>query len=213
MKFNIGDKVKVRSWESMEKEFGLDNIGDIGVNTTMDFVKVMKKFCGKELTIKKLNNNFNSYNVKENLWCWSDGMFEERKLLMDSVTPAYRKGTFMWAVQQMREGKKVRRKSIHDFNIFIQEDTPHIKERWPIVKEINKEVSVFVICSEDIEATDWELFYENSFEGKYFIFEVTTNGFINQRQKETSAWIAHRLDEKDIHAFKEAIKRAEEIEK
>lgn len=32
MNFKVGDKVRIRSWEDMEKEFGVDSDGDIKCN-------------------------------------------------------------------------------------------------------------------------------------------------------------------------------------
>ena len=29
MKYKVGDVVRIREWDDMEKEFGLDDIGDI----------------------------------------------------------------------------------------------------------------------------------------------------------------------------------------
>lgn len=49
MKFKAGDKVRVRSWESMEKEFGLNWRGEINCPTPV--VKGMKDYCGTIQTI------------------------------------------------------------------------------------------------------------------------------------------------------------------
>ena len=74
MKFKVGDKVKVRSWGSMEAEFGLDyNAID---NPGYCFVKSMKKYCGKYVTISGCHRNY--YNIKEDdeQYSWTDTMFE-----------------------------------------------------------------------------------------------------------------------------------------
>lgn len=73
-KFKVGDKVTVRSWESMERQYGLDYIGSIAV--TCSFVKEMKKYCGRTVTISRVNTI--SYNIKEDngRYNWSEGMFE-----------------------------------------------------------------------------------------------------------------------------------------
>ena len=74
MKFKVGDKVKVRSWESMEAEFGL-NYGEID-NPDYHFVKSMKKYCGKYVTISGCHRNY--YNIKEDneRYSWTNTMFE-----------------------------------------------------------------------------------------------------------------------------------------
>lgn len=40
----IGDIVRVRSWEDMESEFGVDDRGTI--QTTIPFISLMKEYCG-----------------------------------------------------------------------------------------------------------------------------------------------------------------------
>lgn len=53
-KFKVGDKVKIKSWETMKKEFGLDYGNDIRTNPC--FVKGMKHLCGRIATITRFNS-------------------------------------------------------------------------------------------------------------------------------------------------------------
>lgn len=69
MKYKVGDKVRVRQWEDMEKEFGLDSAGDI--KTHHPFVSPMRKYCGKEFIIKEVYNN--SYRLEGcGVWNFTD---------------------------------------------------------------------------------------------------------------------------------------------
>lgn len=72
MKFKIWDKVRVRTWEDMEKEFWLDDNWNIQCNRI--FIKPMKKYCWKELEITNLWPT--SYIVKSSLRSFSDDMLE-----------------------------------------------------------------------------------------------------------------------------------------
>lgn len=45
MKYKVGDKVKIKTWEQMESEFGLDDFGAIDCGAEF-FVPSMKDFCG-----------------------------------------------------------------------------------------------------------------------------------------------------------------------
>ena len=74
MKFKVGDKVKVRSWESMAAEFGLD--GEDIDNPDYCFVRDMKQYCGKCVTISRCHNDY--YDIEEDgrQWSWDDTMFE-----------------------------------------------------------------------------------------------------------------------------------------
>lgn len=55
MKFKVGDKVKIKSWEEMEEEFGLDHAENINCN--FGFTKAMKKYCGTVATIRKIDSD------------------------------------------------------------------------------------------------------------------------------------------------------------
>ena len=73
-KFKIGDKVRVREWDDMAKEFGLSRYGNIKTPGSCYFDRCMREWCGKTLTIKTVSAS--GYNVKETGWCWTDYMFE-----------------------------------------------------------------------------------------------------------------------------------------
>lgn len=47
--YNIGDKLQIRSWEDMEKEFGATYDGDI--DCLLLFCGTMKYMCGKPFTV------------------------------------------------------------------------------------------------------------------------------------------------------------------
>lgn len=65
LEIKVGDKVKIRTWESMEKEFGLDINGYIKIRPC--FVTSMRKYCGKTVTVSKINDN-GSFTVEEDDW-------------------------------------------------------------------------------------------------------------------------------------------------
>ena len=79
MKYKIGDKVKIRSWESMKKEFGTDSRGDI-ILPNIYFTRGMKEYCGKEVTIEKCFydevKEERYYIVDGRPWTFSNEMFE-----------------------------------------------------------------------------------------------------------------------------------------
>ena len=81
MKYQIGDKVKVRKWSDMALEFGVDDDGDIKM--PVYFIKDMEQFCGKIVTIKSRNVSLDEeeyYDIMEDIeqaFCFSDDMFED----------------------------------------------------------------------------------------------------------------------------------------
>jgi hypothetical protein len=76
MKYKIGDKVRVRSWKDMEKEFGIDEFtGSILVPHS--FTHTMKKYCGKIMTIKNVFYDFYLLKESDEPWCFSEAMLED----------------------------------------------------------------------------------------------------------------------------------------
>ena len=77
MKYKIGDKVRIRQWDDMVEEFGVDG-GDILVGGCC-FVEEMKQYCGKVFEIYDVWSF--CYNLKtedEELdWNFTEGMFED----------------------------------------------------------------------------------------------------------------------------------------
>ena len=62
-----GDKVLVRSWESMEEEFGTDGDGDI--DSTPCFTTRMKEYCGKTMIVSDVRIGFVCLEGADN-WCF-----------------------------------------------------------------------------------------------------------------------------------------------
>lgn len=93
-KYKVGDKVKIRSWESMAKEFGVDLSGDIKCKNF--FTRHMRKYCGKTFTIKeayKKHDDVDCYRFDDiDCFVFSNDMFEnktvQQKILImtDGVT-------------------------------------------------------------------------------------------------------------------------------
>lgn len=90
MKYKVGDKVKVREWDDMEVDFGVDKNGYINT-PVFRFTKFMKNYCGKIATIVNVVSNDpgcddNYYNIKtdsldsidlySDQFCFTDKMLE-----------------------------------------------------------------------------------------------------------------------------------------
>ena len=77
--FRVGDRVRIRSWESMEKEFGTDCSGNI--LTHFHFIDHMKPLCGRTATIssikgKEVNLRGWSNTNGDIAWSYSTDMLE-----------------------------------------------------------------------------------------------------------------------------------------
>lgn len=75
MKFKVGDRVRVREWDEMEAEFGLDREGDIKCGGGIYFNRLMKGYCGKVLTVQKVDSETHTYKLEESdVWPFCDDM-------------------------------------------------------------------------------------------------------------------------------------------
>ena len=75
MKYKKGDKVRVRQWKAMEREFG-ENLEYGLILTPLHFTIEMSNYCGKVVTISEVWNDY--YRIKEDNGAsmWTDDMFE-----------------------------------------------------------------------------------------------------------------------------------------
>ena len=76
-KYKVGDKVKIRSLESMIKEFGMKRTGNIDCGKDC-LVMDIRNYCGKSFVIHEINPN-ETYRLKNIDWSWTEEMFEEEK--------------------------------------------------------------------------------------------------------------------------------------
>lgn len=81
MRYKVGDKVRVRQWDDMAKEFYVNDRGNIFVDGYY-FVNKMKQFCGKVYKVCRTNlYGENSYllNSEDEIFdcLFTDGMLED----------------------------------------------------------------------------------------------------------------------------------------
>lgn len=68
--FKIGDKVRIKSWEQMVGEFGIDKDGNIETG----FMNKMKYLCGKEIIVENVENEYWTQTIDD--WIISFEMIE-----------------------------------------------------------------------------------------------------------------------------------------
>ena len=75
MKYKAGDKVRIKTWKAMRKEFGLDRDNEY-INCSCHFIQDMEEQLPKDriAIIKSIKNEH--YTMKELDWSWSDDMIE-----------------------------------------------------------------------------------------------------------------------------------------
>ena len=105
-KFKVGDRVKVRSWEDMEKQYGLDAYGNINTPSN-PFVTSMREYCGKVATISTVDEDYHGYSTytikNGSIWDFTDAMFEPG--VIHNTIVIYTKGNQVIAIDKAT-GKK-----------------------------------------------------------------------------------------------------------
>ena len=160
MKYNIGDKVRVKSLEWYNKN--KDEYGDIkcqDCQETQDaiyFISLMTEYCGQIVTIDKIWEDY-SYSIieDEHKFDWTDDMFEDEDLEFQRVI-AKSVDECLWGVNDeidvyketdpteklvddsVEFGKNVMRKKISEYLLKYLPMTPDDKEAF--VEEMNKNI-------------------------------------------------------------------------
>lgn len=70
MKFKVGDRVKVKSWDDMAREFGV-NTNNI-ILCEYRFVPYMRKYCGRIMTVTM--ELCGAYELNNLIWSFTDDM-------------------------------------------------------------------------------------------------------------------------------------------
>lgn len=96
MRFKAGDKVVVREWDDMKREFGSD---ERGILTPVIFTSEMKTFCGRILTIKDAFDGAKHYTVEGRRF-----RFSEESLMPFEFSKSDLKDGMLC---QMRDGEKM----------------------------------------------------------------------------------------------------------
>lgn len=74
MKYKVGDRVRIREWDDMAEEYGVDFDEDIIVTGVETIVQDMRRFCGKETTIRRDADEDGNYmlEIDNKIWYWPE---------------------------------------------------------------------------------------------------------------------------------------------
>lgn len=87
--FKVGDRVVVRDWDDMAKEYGTSEGGTI--HCCFGFTDTMRHLCGRTATVKEVIRNYIKVDFDDKsgdtLWSYSTDMFNPIDILAQSKTP------------------------------------------------------------------------------------------------------------------------------
>jgi len=146
----------------------------------------------------------NDYHPLKNSEKFSELKFEDwfvedplNEIFVDSH---HKKGTFMWAVDQMKQSKKVRQKS------WAEDMEPLYLDQDKIWYKYKSAEFKFPFVYQDFETTDWEIFEENKF-GEYAINDL---GCLMMITFEGAANCTIATTKEEFDNLEKAIKKARE---
>lgn len=136
--FKVGDRVRIRQWDDMEKEFGLSCLGVINCHNV--FIDDMKSLCGKTALITRMNEQdvFLENNCL-NLSCWSYSTdmlehIEEPEKLTLEFDPTNQKASHEALSKMIEEYKKEQERKSRE---WTQDE---LDEAVRLIKELSVEV-------------------------------------------------------------------------
>lgn len=108
MKYKVGDKVLIKTWEEMEAEYGLSIMGDIDVSKifTKEMENAFTQLKSRVLTIEQVVDN-SYYRMKELSWKWSDDTIKCKasEIFYNDTTTTSTKESSMIKLTYTKKGK------------------------------------------------------------------------------------------------------------
>jgi len=84
MKYKVGDKVRIKTWEEMEKKYGLYSGGSIKCGFTKEMEKyINRNFSNRILEITEVIRGY--YKIENTCWSWTEDMIKEEKVVYDPI--------------------------------------------------------------------------------------------------------------------------------
>lgn len=83
MEYKVGDRVRIKTWEKMAQEFGVDEYGDIVVDARLYFLRSMKEYCGNVYVIRDAGINYKLEGI--DTFRFNDDMIEQKELTKDDL--------------------------------------------------------------------------------------------------------------------------------
>lgn len=202
--FKVGDRVRIRDWDDMEREYGTDCYGDITIPDII-FSRHMRHLCGRYATISSINRQNNIIGLEN----WSDNSDDTSWFFTKSMLEPAEENTLKQGEKKDMNKllelycEKAERTIENDYDEMIEEE----REENPFVKEYNELVKEFEAKMDDLykremdENGDHHAFMNNAYKYTYpFSIDIT---FTNENIKHYKE--AKETELQDLDDFKQEV--------
>ena len=202
--FKVGDRVRIRDWDDMEREYGTDSDGDIKV-PDMSFLQCMRHLCGRYATIRSIDRQDNIIGLEnwsddsgDTLWCFTTEMVEpaEENTLKQGEKKDMNKLLELYC-------ERAERRIENDYDEIVEEE----RNENPFVKKYNELVNEFEAKMDDLykremdENGNHHVFVNNAYKYTYpFSIDIT---FTNENIKHYKE--AKETELQDLDDFKQEV--------
>lgn len=183
--FKLGDRVRIRDWDDMEREYGTDSDGDIKV-PDMSFSRCMRHLCGRYATIRSINRQDNIIDLEN----WSDDSGDTLWFFTtEMVEPAEENTLKRTTVTIDKYGINM---SSHDDMIWLKEN-----EEKGEKKDMNKLLELYCERAERTIENAYDEMIEGERSENPFVKEY--NALINEFKAKMDDLYKREMDENGNH--------------
>ena len=182
--FKVGDRVRIRDWDDMEREYGTDSDGDIFIGGRY-FFKKMRHLCGRYATIDYIDEN-GVIVLKD----WSDTSGDIILIFTkEMVEPAEENTLKRTTVTIDKYGINI---SSHDGMIWLEEN-----EEKGDKKDMNKLLELYCEKAERTIENDYDEMIEEERNENPFVKEY--NELVNEFEAKMNDLYKREMDEDGNH--------------
>ena len=142
----VGNRVKIRDWDDMKEEFGVDSSGYI--NSPVSFSPKMKEYCGKiaEITYIDTHDNTFKLSIDKGMWWFDKNMIVKTKI----PEPKFNVGDFVRTRKDAVVGERYERLMLSDGMITECDEIIKV-ERRPYAPYVYKTKAGFLYTGSMLE--------------------------------------------------------------
>lgn len=183
--FKVGDRVRIRDWDDMKREYGTDSDGDIKVPDIV-FTRCMRHLCGRYATIRSISSQDDIIGLEN----WSDTSGDITWFFTKSMLePAEENTLKQTSITIDKYGMNI---SSHDGIIWLKEN-----EEKGEKKDMNKLLELYCEKAERTIENDYDEMIEEERNENPFVKEY--NELINEFEAKMDDLYKREMDENGNH--------------